>query len=141
MREAGRLGAGSLSMQRFTEVVVVLAVLAGLVAVAVVVAPSVRQPRVTESPRGATLAPEDVPDPVKDGEPTPPGYREVFARDGIAPIYDPVHVDAGHVDWSDDTLVIGVAVGDEAVAYPVFTLNRREIVNDRVGDTPILASW
>ena len=43
--------------------------------------------------------------------------------------------------YSDDRLytkqyVIGVAQGDEAVAYPWLTLNDEPVVNDEVGDTP-----
>lgn len=55
-----------------------------------------------------------------------------------SPIYHPV---PDEIDWHEDTLVIGVAIDDEARSYPVQMLNRREIVNGRVGDIPILATW
>ncbi len=40
-------------------------------------------------------------------------------------------------------LVLGVAIGDEARAYPINMLTgpRREIINDRVGDVDIAATW
>lgn len=40
-----------------------------------------------------------------------------------------------------DDLVIGVVVDGTARAYPISVLNVHEIVNDRIGDVPILASW
>ena len=115
--------------------------MAVLVVAWVLFLPLLSQPRVAEPPGAVMPSPEGVYDPVAEGEPTPPGFRQLLGRDGIKPIYHPVHADADAIDWSDDTLVIGVAVGGEAVAYPVQTLNRREIVNDRVGGTPILATW
>ena len=41
----------------------------------------------------------------------------------------------------DDDLVLGVEIGGESRAYPVGTLNGREMVNDEVGGVPILVSW
>ena len=40
-------------------------------------------------------------------------------------------------------LVIGVAIGDQARAYPINMLTgpRREIINDRLGKTAIAATW
>ncbi len=38
-------------------------------------------------------------------------------------------------------LVIGVAINGESKAYPVGTLNFREMVNDVVGGVPILVTW
>ena len=39
------------------------------------------------------------------------------------------------------SLVIGVSVGSESVAYSVSYLSSREIVNDTVGGTPIAVTW
>ena len=39
------------------------------------------------------------------------------------------------------TKVIGVFVGGEARAYPLYILSNHQIVNDRVGGIPISASW
>ncbi len=44
----------------------------------------------------------------------------------------------------DETeLVIGVAIGEETRAYPINMLTgpRREIINDRLSDTEIAATW
>ena len=38
-------------------------------------------------------------------------------------------------------LVMGIALGDEAKAYPVGLLSRREMVNDEIAGTPILVTW
>ena len=83
----------------------------------------------------------DVYDPVRADEPLPEGYRQLLGRDMIHPVYDPVFVDAGEVDWSDDTDVIGVAGVEEAKAYPVSHLSFREMVIDDIEGIPILVSW
>lgn len=80
-------------------------------------------------------------DPVRAGEPTPEGFRQVLARDQIEPIYEPDFTDAGSVDWPDDMLVLGVAGISEAKAYPITHLNRHEMVNDVIDGEPILATW
>jgi hypothetical protein len=80
-------------------------------------------------------------DPRKTGEDLPPGYRLTLRRDEIKPIYSPVFIDTGKVDWPLDTLVIGVAGQTEAKAYPVTHLTSREMVNDTLDGTPILVSW
>jgi len=40
-----------------------------------------------------------------------------------------------------DDLVIGIAIADEAKAYPVGVLRFREMVNDEISGIPILVSW
>ena len=80
-------------------------------------------------------------DPTESGEELPDRYRQVLDRDRIAPIYDPVFTTAEAIDWVDDTLVIGVADGNEAKAYSVTFLNRREMVIDEINGSPILVSW
>ena len=37
--------------------------------------------------------------------------------------------------------MIGLVINSEARAYPVTSLNRREMVNDVVGGTPVLVTW
>lgn len=71
----------------------------------------------------------------------PAGYRPSLGRDVIRPIYDPRFVPGDTVDWPADTLVIGVAIGGEAKAYPVNVLNFREMVIDRLHGVPLLVSW
>ena len=85
--------------------------------------------------------PIDVYDPVRAGQPTPPGFRQLLPRDAIPPIYDPNFVAADESPWDGDVDVIGVAQDGEAKAYPVSWLNRREMVIDFIADEPILVSW
>ena len=80
-------------------------------------------------------------DPRSAGEELPRGFRQVLPRDAIRPIYSPRFVPAAASDWRDDVMVIGVAMDGEAKAYPVSLLNRREIVNDQLGQLPILVTW
>lgn len=91
---------------------------------------------------GVRLAdPFETYDPVRAGEPLPEGYRPLLSRDDIDPVYDPQFVRAEEVDWAPETLVVGLAVGNDARAYPVNYLNVHEMVNDRVGGIPVLVSW
>lgn len=80
-------------------------------------------------------------DPVVAGEETPDGYRPILERDTIRPIYEPEFGEADEVDWSPQTLVLGVSLGGEAKAYPIVHLNFREMVIDEIGDTPVLVTW
>jgi hypothetical protein len=87
------------------------------------------------------VAPTDVYDPRKAGEELPEGFRQVVARDGIRPIYQPQFVLASQAPWSDDELVIGVDLAGEARAYPVGFLNRKEIVVDLHNGIPTFVTW
>jgi hypothetical protein len=87
----------------------------------------------------ASVPPIGVYDPVAAGEPLTDGYRPLLDRDQIRPVYDPVFTT--EVDWPAESLVIGVADGGRAKAYPLTLLNQREMVIDSLGDTPILVSW
>ncbi len=69
------------------------------------------------------------------------GFIQLLERDAIRPIYRPLIVDADEADLIADELVIGVQIGGESRAYPVGILRFREIVNDVLGDTPILVTW
>jgi hypothetical protein len=80
-------------------------------------------------------------DPVRSGESTPKGFRQLLRRDAIFPIYGPQFVSAADSGWHDKALVIGLVIDGDARAYPVSFLNRREIVNDHVGKTPVLVTW
>lgn len=105
------------------------------------VLPRLVGPAVNEGSDVAVPDPGAVYDPVAAGEQLPAGYRRVTARDRIRPIYDPRFTSVADTDWPDDTLVLGIAHGDEAKAYPIRVLNRREMVLDRLGGTPILSTW
>ncbi len=68
-------------------------------------------------------------------------YDQRLSRDAIPPIYTPQFVAAAEAPLQPDELVIGLVVNGQARAYPVTTLNRREMVNDVVGGTPVLVTW
>jgi len=80
-------------------------------------------------------------DPVRSGEPLPPGFRQILNRDAILPIYRPEFVTAAQTPWKDDTLVIGIEADGEAKAYPVSHLNGREMVIDSIAGIPVLVTW
>jgi hypothetical protein len=61
--------------------------------------------------------------------------------DTITPIYSPEFSPADEARVHDGTFVIGLAIDDEARAYPVSILNRHEMVNDVVGGVPVLVTW
>lgn len=68
-----------------------------------------------------------------------PGRR----RDEIRAINRPAFSPRSTTDNSprDDDLVIGVARGGIARAYPLWIMKRREIVNDRFGDEPVCVTY
>ncbi len=66
---------------------------------------------------------------------------QVLETDEIEPIYDPIFEKAGRTRLGDEQLVMGVAIGGEAKAYPISILHIREMVNDEVGGTPVLVTW
>ena len=102
--------------------------------------PGADRPEVTAE-LGVLADPGDTYDPVKAGEDLPAGFRQLLRRDAILPIYDPSFVRYEQVDWSDDTLVIGIAIDGEAKAYPISFLNRREMVIDSLAGIPLLVTW
>ncbi len=98
--------------------------------------------RPDSTPALGTLAdPDEVFDPVRAGDPLPPGFRQLLPRDGILPIYDPLFVPASNADWHEGALVIGLEIDGESRAYPVGFLNRREMVIDSVAGIPVLVTW
>ena len=80
-------------------------------------------------------------DPIREGEEPPSGYRQLLARDQIAPIYEPEFVSPEQVDWPADSLVIGLVGQETAKAYPVTHLNQREMVIDSLEGIPVLVTW
>lgn len=89
---------------------------------------------------GDLADPEKVPNPFAQGR-IPEGCDEVKPRDEILPVYDPLFTSADEADWSLSDMVIGISLDGEARAYPVGPLNKREMVLDRIGETPIVVSW
>ncbi len=67
----------------------------------------------------------------------------VLPRDAIPAIERPRMVPAAKVSrWlRDEEPVLGVVVGDQARAYPLWYLDRHEIVNDTAGGRAIAATW
>ncbi|MFQ5882040.1 MAG: DUF3179 domain-containing protein [Candidatus Methylomirabilales bacterium] len=63
-------------------------------------------------------------------------------RDVIKPIYRPGYGDPTGLPWlKESDLVIGYVSESGAYAYPVKTLNFRELVNDTIEGVPILVSY
>lgn len=127
-------------MARAEGIVGVLAVGIGLLVLYQVFAPALFAPRGNEGEPIDVPHPATVYDPVTS-EPLPDGFRQLLPRDGIAPVYEPRFVSAESAGYPDDALVLGVEIGGESHAYPINVLNWREMVIDRVGDVPILATW
>jgi hypothetical protein len=68
-------------------------------------------------------------------------FNQILDLDAIRPVYDPVFIAAEEADLADEQLVLGVAIDDQAKAYPIAVLNGREMVNDELAGIPILATW
>ena len=64
-----------------------------------------------------------------------------LAFDDVTPLRRPASGPAGASRLHDETLVVGVALGEEAKAYPITVLERHEIVSDEVGGVPVLVTW
>lgn len=74
-----------------------------------------------------------------DGDPV----LKLLPHDAIASVDEPKMVPAAAAGgfMRDDEMVLGVSDGQEARAYSIWHLDRHEIVNDRLGDAPIAATW
>jgi hypothetical protein len=107
-----------------------VAALVGVVAAALVVSAGAAAPRELNGfdLAGALIPTEEI---LRGGPP----------RDGIPALDFPPAVPAVESPWSDEELVIGVAVGGAARAYPIGLLVWHELVNDRIGGIPILVSY
>jgi hypothetical protein len=63
-------------------------------------------------------------------------------KDGIPALSAPNYVSAQKASFlRKDDQVIGTVINGEARAYPLRIMSWHELVNDRVGDLPILVSW
>ena len=67
----------------------------------------------------------------------------LLPRDAIPAVDDPELVSAEEADrfLRDDEPVMGVFDGKHARAYSAWQLDRHEIVNDRLGQLPVAATW
>lgn len=77
---------------------------------------------------------------VTGGEPFH-GVLEYRSKDAKLAIVRPTLVPASEANLPGGVSVVGVSVGGEARAYPLYLLRDHQIVNDRVGGQPIAASW
>lgn len=63
-------------------------------------------------------------------------------RGGIPELNDPARLTVEEADFmTDDELVLGAVVDGIAIAYPLRFLERHELLNDTVGDTPIALGY
>ncbi len=63
-------------------------------------------------------------------------------KDGIPSIDNPKFMTASEANFvSDDDLVIGLRLNGETKAYPLFILVWHEIINDKLGDTPVVVTY
>lgn len=69
------------------------------------------------------------------------GLIQYRAKDAKVAITNPEFVVAKDAMIAGGTKVIGVFLGGEARAYPLFILSNHQIVNDKVGGVPVSASW
>lgn len=66
----------------------------------------------------------------------------VLPKDAIPAILSPSFEEGNRASWlKGNDAVVGVEMGGDSRAYPVPTLSRHEIVNDRVGGIPIAVTW
>ena len=63
-------------------------------------------------------------------------------KDGIPAILKPVFLPASEAAFlRDDDRVLGISRGGQAKAYPIKILNWHEIVNDTIGDKPVVVTY
>ena len=69
------------------------------------------------------------------------GFKQIIPRGRIASIDNPEFVTAERAQMPDDAWILGFERDGQAYAYDLNLLNSHEIVNHRVGNTPIAAVW
>jgi hypothetical protein len=62
-------------------------------------------------------------------------------RDAIPALEAPKAAPADASDWDDDEVVLGVSLGGASRAYPISILVWHELVNDNLGEVPVLVSF
>ena len=63
-------------------------------------------------------------------------------KDGILSLTDPKFVKVPEAYFmKDNDMVLGVAIGGKAKAYPIKILSWHEAINDRIAGSAILVSW
>ena len=69
--------------------------------------------------------------------------QTLLPPDGIPAISSPEFLTVSEADkvYLENEPILGVAIGGEARAYSLWTLDRHEIVNDTVGGQHLAATW
>lgn len=63
-------------------------------------------------------------------------------KDGIPSLFNPVKIEASQADYlSDEDLVVGLVVGDQAIAYPHSILDWHEVVNEDISNKTFTMSY
>ena len=63
-------------------------------------------------------------------------------KDGIPALFSPKYVPAADASFmKNDEKVLGFDLKGVAKAYPLRIMSWHELVNDQIGDSPILVSW
>jgi len=72
----------------------------------------------------------------------PEAIVTVLPKDAIPAILSPTFEDGRKIPWlKGKDKVVGVQIADESRAYPVATLSRHEIVNDKISGVPFAVTW
>ena len=69
------------------------------------------------------------------------GLLPYRARDAKLALVEPSFVTADEAQLVDGVSVVGVSADGVHRAYPLYVLKNHQVVNDRLGDVPIAASW
>ena len=134
-----------LSCSRKRRLLATGSVLAMVVGPSLAGAQTQTQPQTQTRPQSAPSAsrqgerPKPQVEMVIDGDPV----MKLLPKDAIASVDDPVMVPAAAAGefMRDEEMILGVYDGKQARAYSTWHLDRHEIVNDRLGETPIAATW
>jgi len=69
------------------------------------------------------------------------GFDKLMERGQLPAIFNPDFAAVGEASIPDNAWVIGVSHNGATKAYAINLLNRCEVVNDSLGDEPVLISW
>lgn len=69
------------------------------------------------------------------------GLLPYRARDAKLALVEPSFVTADEAHLVDGVSVVGVVADGVYRAYPLYILKNHQVVNDRLGNVPIAASW
>ena len=69
------------------------------------------------------------------------GFLPYRARDAKLALVQPSFVEASEAHLVRWRLVVGVTADGLFRAYPLYVLKNHQVVNDRLGDVPLAASW